>query len=285
MDIPAELLKNMPAYGAFVDTASTLAAVDTVCRQAACPNMLECFSRKHAAFLILGDKCTRACAFCKLSHGQPAPPAEDEPERVADAAARLDLRHVVVTSVSRDDLPDGGARQFARTITAVREKTGATLEVLIPDFLGSYSALKTVTAARPEVLAHNLETVRRLQKSIRPQADYDRSLDVLRAARDLDGQLLTKAGMMLGLGEEDGEILEAMADLQQAGCDILTLGQYRQPSPAHLPVQRFVLGAGFAMLEQAGKQLGFRRVLAGSYVRSSYRAGEVKAFWRDGADA
>jgi lipoyl synthase len=276
MSCPQWLQKQMPDYTLFARTKRQLAGVNTVCSQALCPNIMECYSGKHAAFLILGSNCTRNCRFCNVRHGVPDTPDENEPARVAQAARALGLEHVVVTSVSRDDLPDGGALQFARTILALRQNPGTSVEVLVPDFNGREASLHRVLAASPDVLAHNLETVSRLQALIRPQADYQRSLWLLRKTKEMNGRTLTKSGLMLGLGEEDREVLEAMADLRAAGCDILTLGQYRQPGPGHAAVERFVLEEGFAMYLAAAEEMGFSRVFAGSYVRSSYRAGLVR---------
>jgi lipoic acid synthetase len=274
MPVPAWLLKKMPDYAAFAETEKILAGVSTVCVKAACPNMLECFSRKQATFLILGDRCTRNCAFCHIRQALPLPPDDREPERVAEAAARLRLAHVVVTSVTRDDLPDGGAAHFAGTVKAVKRAGKSFTEVLLPDFRGSREALAQVAEAGPGIIAHNLETVRRLYSRVRPGACYARSLRVLREAKALG--FLTKSGVMLGLGETDEEVRVALADLREAGCDMVTLGQYRQPGPAQPPPARFVLEEGFAALWETAVKLGFRHVLTGSYVRSSYRAGEIR---------
>lgn len=272
--MPGWLLKKMPDHAAFVQTEKILTGINTVCTKAACPNILECFSRKQATFLILGDSCTRRCIFCRIRQATPLPPDDREPEMVAEAALRLRLSHVVLTSVTRDDLSDGGAAHFARTVNAVKRAGGAFTEVLIPDFRGSREALLRVAAARPDIMAHNLETVHRLHPRVRPGACYARSLRVLREAKTLG--FLTKSGLMLGLGETDEEVCEALADLREAGCDIVTLGQYRQPGPAQTPPVRFVLEEGFAKLRHVALQYGFRFVQSGSYVRSSYRAGEIR---------
>ena len=268
-------------------------ALHTVCQGAHCPNQHECFSRGVATFMILGDVCTRDCRFCAVGTGRPAPVDPDEPRRVAEAAARLRLRHVVVTSVTRDDLPDGGAGHFAATIQAIRKHVpGATVEVLTPDFQGVERDLETVLDAAPDVFNHNLETVRRLQKTIRPAADYERSLAVLayaagksevgsrRSAVSIQHpassiqhrRTLTKSGLMVGLGETDEEINEAMADLRRAGVELLTVGQYLAPSAAHAPVVRYVTPAQFEEYARRGTAMGFRNVAAGPLVRSSYMA-------------
>lgn len=275
MSVPQWLLKKMPDFPGFSRTNRIIAGVNTVCRSAACPNILECFSNRHTAFMILGNSCTRNCAFCGVEHGTPLPVDPGEPARVSEAAKELGLAHVVVTSVSRDDLADGGALQFAQTIKALNQVSGMTVEVLIPDFGGNHDSLRRVVDAGPHVIAHNLETVRRLQPIIRPQAGYKRSLEILRQVKSLDKRIVTKSGLILGMGEEDGEILAAMTDLREVGCDILTLGQYRQPGKNQLPVPRFILEEGFAYWHEEGMRLGFSHVFSGSYVRSSYRAGEV----------
>jgi lipoic acid synthetase len=245
----------------------------TVCQEALCPNIAECFDRGTATFMILGDTCTRSCRFCAVGHSRPAPPDPGEPARVAEAASQLGLGHVVITSVTRDDLPDGGAGHFAATIGAVRSRLPeAAVEVLIPDFRGSRAALETVLAAEPEVLNHNLETVVRLYRQVRPQADYRRSLGVLAWAKSQVPKLVTKSGLMLGLGERTGEVLRALYDLRQARCDLLTLGQYLQPTDRQLPVERFVPPAEFASYQAKAETLGFRGVATGPLVRSSHRA-------------
>lgn len=247
--------------------------LQTVCQEARCPNITECFARGTATFMILGDTCTRSCRFCAVGYGRPAPPDPGEPGRVAEAAGALRLGHVVITSVTRDDLPDGGAGHFAATVAAVRSGVPeAAVEVLIPDFRGSRVALETVLAAEPDVLNHNLETVARLYQQVRPQADYQRSLAMLAWAKTLVPKLVTKSGLMLGLGERTGEVLRALYDLRQARCDLLTLGQYLQPTDGQLPVERFVPPAEFASYQDKAESLGFRGVSAGPLVRSSHRA-------------
>lgn len=248
-------------------------ALHTVCQGAQCPNQHECFSRGTATFMILGEVCTRDCRFCAVTAGQPTPPDAGEPDRVAEAARRLGLRHVVVTSVTRDDLPDGGAGLFAATIGALRKRLPtARVEVLVPDFLGRQADLATVLAAGPDVLNHNLETVRRLQRDIRPAADYERSLAVLRFAAAWTPRPTVKSGLMAGLGETDDELFEAMADLRNAGCDLLTIGQYLAPSRRHAPVQRYVPPETFDAYAREAIRLGFGGVASGPMVRSSYNA-------------
>ncbi|MBW1955118.1 MAG: lipoyl synthase [Deltaproteobacteria bacterium] len=247
--------------------------LSTVCQEALCPNRFECFGEKTATFLILGDRCTRNCRFCAVSHGQPALPDPEEPDRVADAAATLGLDFIVVTSVTRDDLEDGGAAQFAKTITAVKKRIpGARVEVLVPDFSGNRDALATVLAAGPDVLNHNVETVRRLYPKVRPEADYDRSVQLLREAAQKAPEIPIKSGLMLGVGETLEEIRETLKNLHAAGCRILTLGQYLQPSPAHLPVFRFVPPETFQDLKETALKMGFTAVAGGPLVRSSYHA-------------
>lgn len=249
------------------------AGLHTVCEEAACPNIGECFEAGTATFLVLGDVCTRACRFCAIAGGRPQPVDREEPLRVAEAVRLLGLRHAVVTSVTRDDLPDGGAGLFAETIAAIRRLSPATgIEVLIPDLRGDWSALDTIMAAGPDVLNHNLETVPRLYRSVRPQAVYQRSLEVLRRAKAASPERTTKSGLMVGLGEEPEELRAAMADLRSVGCDIITLGQYLRPSVMHLAVARFYPPAEFDELARAARAMGFRHVEAAPLVRSSYRA-------------
>jgi lipoic acid synthetase len=245
----------------------------TVCQEACCPNMFECFSNHTATFLILGDHCTRNCAFCAVKHGAASLPDPDEPQRVALAAEEMQLTYVVVTSVTRDDLADGGAGHFAATIRALRERRAAMrVEVLIPDFQGDPAALHSVLAAAPDVLNHNIETVPRLYPTVRPEAVYARSLDLLRAAAAHAARIPTKSGLMLGLGETETEIRQTLADLRQAGCRILTLGQYLQPTPAHHPVAAFVTPEAFARWRREALAMGFDEVASGPFVRSSYQA-------------
>jgi lipoic acid synthetase len=248
----------------------------TVCQEACCPNMFECFSRHTATFLILGDHCTRDCAFCAVKHGPLQPPDADEPRRVAEAASEMGLAYVVVTSVTRDDLPDGGAGQFAATIAALRRRIdGVRVEVLIPDFQGDPEALSIVLDARPDVLNHNLETVPRLYPAVRPQAVYERSLELLAAAARRAGRIPTKSGLMLGLGETDAEIRRSLDDLRGAGCRLLTLGQYLQPGPENHPVVRYVTPDEFGRWRRRALEMGFDEAVAGPFVRSSYLAEET----------
>jgi lipoic acid synthetase len=248
----------------------------TVCESARCPNMGECWDHRTATFMILGNICTRACGFCSVPSGKPlGPPEEDEPERVAEAVAKMGLRYAVVTSVNRDDQPDGGAAIFARTISEIRRRVpGCRVEVLIPDFRGEWSALETVLDARPDVLNHNVETVPRLYREVRKGAIYERSLELLHRAKEFSAETPTKTGMMLGLGETRDEVIAAMSDLAAQRTDILTLGQYMQPDREHLPIVRYVHPDEFAEYKQIGEQMGFKHVESGPLVRSSYHAFE-----------
>ncbi|WP_028325717.1 lipoyl synthase [Desulfatirhabdium butyrativorans] len=246
----------------------------TVCENACCPNQWECYSDQTATFLIMGPVCTRNCRFCAVHNGLPVPVDPEEPGHVAKAAHKLGLRHVVITSVTRDDLPDGGASWFVETIHAVREALpDAGIEVLIPDFQGNGEALNAVLEARPTVLNHNIETVERLYPLVRPMADYRRSLDLLEKAAGHPQGVLVKSGIMVGLGERDAELFDAIADLRSHGCTLLTIGQYLQPSKAHLPVERYVRPAHFDMYREKALKMGFSRVVSGPFVRSSYHAG------------
>jgi lipoic acid synthetase len=249
--------------------------LETVCENARCPNRPECYSRRTATFMILGNICTRPCGFCSVPRGSPEPLADDEPERVAEAALRLGLRHVVITSVTRDDLPDGGADHFYRCILAVRARTGAAVEVLTPDFHGDLHAVDRVLEAEPEVYNHNVETVPRLYRKVRGRAEYQRSLDLLAHAKQRRPQTVTKSGLMLGLGETAGELLDTLADLRASGCDTLTLGQYLAPTLKHIPVVRYVPPAEFDTLAILARSLGFQHVASGPFVRSSYHADEM----------
>jgi len=248
----------------------------TVCKNAQCPNRTECFADGTATFMILGNICTRNCTFCAVVKGKPRPTDPQEPEHLVAAVARLGLRYVVITSVTRDDLPDGGADQFAQTVKAIHNyDPDILIEVLIPDFQGSLSALQTVIDARPAVLNHNVETVPRLYSEVRPLADYRRSIELLKQTKRLDSTQLTKSGMMLGLGESKPEVLTVMSDLRQAGVDFLTIGQYLQPSLSHHDVISYVPLEEFAEYQNAGQVMGFRQVVAGPLVRSSFRAAEA----------
>jgi lipoyl synthase len=253
----------------------------TVCRSARCPNRHDCWSRGTATLMILGDVCTRRCGFCAVTGGQPAAVDPGEPARVAEGARRMALKHVVITSVTRDDLPDGGARAFAATIEAIRaELPAATVEVLTPDFRGSLAALRVVLEAGPDVFGHNLETVRRLQSAVRPQASYETSLDVLRFASTWQPSVAVKSGLMLGLGESAEEVVGAITDLRSAGCRMLTLGQYLAPTRAHRPTVRFAEPAEFDRLAAIARDMGFAGVSAAPLVRSSFEAERMLASTR-----
>ena len=251
--------------------------LNTVCQGALCPNQGECFGRGTATFLILGKTCTRNCTFCAIpTEERPPAPDPDEPRRIAQAAAELGLKHVVITSVTRDDLEDGGAAHFARTVEALKESRGEVIiEILIPDFQGSVEALKTVMDSGPNILNHNLETVPRLYPQVRPQAVYSRSIELLRSAKALAPNRITKSGLMLGLGEEKGEILRVMVDLREVSCDFLTLGQYLRPSGKHHPVVRYVTPEEFEELRVEGEKMGFKAVFSAPLVRSSFHAAKV----------
>ena len=250
----------------------------TVCEEAHCPNVGECWEHRAATFMILGDVCTRNCAYCAVAHGTPRPLDPDEPVRLAAAVQRMGLRHVVITSVDRDDLPHGGAESFAACISEIRRLVpGTSVEVLIPDFKGSEAALSIVVAARPDILNHNLETIDRLYRLARPGGRYPRALELLRRAKEMDPGLLTKSGIICGLGEEWDELLAAMRDLRAQGVDILTLGQYLRPSDRHLPIARYYTPEEFTDLRRLGLEMGYRHVEAGPLVRSSYHAWEQVA--------
>jgi lipoic acid synthetase len=275
--LPAWLKRKLPAGNGnfFTQTLLDDLKLETVCENARCPNRPECWSRRTATFMVLGNVCTRPCGFCSVPKGAPLHVEDDEPARVAEAARRLGLRHVVITSVTRDDLPDGGADHFARCVLAVREVTGAAVEVLTPDFLGDIAAIDRVIAAEPEVFNHNLETVPRLYRKVRGRAEYRRSLDLLDRVKRKAPELVTKAGLMLGIGETVEELFEVFADLRAIGCDVLTLGQYLAPTLKHIPVARFVPPEEFDDIAARARLLGFRQVVAGPFVRSSYHADEM----------
>ena len=250
--------------------------IHSVCQDARCPNISECFSQRTATFMILGNLCTRNCAFCAVGKGKPERPDPLEPERLAGAALELGLKHVVITSVTRDDLLDGGAGHFALVIEAVRVAApGTVIEVLVPDFAGLKEAVSIVTRSRPDIINHNLETVPRLYQAVRPQAVFSRSLQLLAKVKELDSRVYTKSGIMVGLGENFEEVLEVMAELRQVSCDYLTIGQYLQPSAEHYPLQEFVAPEIYQMYREKGLVMGFKDVAAGPYVRSSYHAGEL----------
>jgi lipoic acid synthetase len=247
----------------------------TVCESARCPNRPDCFGRGTAAFMILGDTCTRHCTFCGVKKGRPQNLDPQEPKHIVQAISTLKLSYIVITSVTRDDLPDGGAAQFARTVRAIHDyNREIAVEVLVPDFGGSRSALETVLSAQPAVLNHNLETVPRLYPEVRPQAEYRRSLEVLSRGRLLNDNLLIKSGIMLGLGESQQEVIELMTDLREAGCDVLTIGQYLPPSRKHRELVRYVSPEEFVEYEDIGKDMGFVSVFSGPLVRSSFHAAE-----------
>jgi len=254
-------------------------ALNTVCEEASCPNIGECFHHGTATFLIMGPACTRACPYCDIDfEKKPKPLDPKEPERLAEAVRRMKLNHVVVTSVNRDDLPDGGAGQFARCIEAIRiASPGTTIEVLIPDLCGNWQALELILEAKPEVLNHNTETVARLYRRVRPQGDYQRSLELLRRAKEAAPWTYTKSGIMVGIGETDAEIKEVMMNLRGVDCDILTIGQYMQPTPLHLPVVSWVTPEEFEAWRVFGESVGFLQVVASPLTRSSYHAEQVRA--------
>jgi len=276
--LPKWLKRPLPQSG-MLFTSNILAdlRLETVCESAKCPNRTECWSQKTATIMILGNVCTRPCGFCSVPKGRTEAVATDEPFRVAEAAARLGLAHVVITSVTRDDLPDGGADHFARCVAVIRERTGSTVEVLTPDFLGDCSAIDRVIDSRPDVYNHNLETVPRLYDRVRRNARYGRSLALLARVKKRAPHIPTKSGLMLGLGETRDELLQVCADLRMIGCEMITLGQYLQPTPGHLPVERFVPPEEFEEIGRLARQLGFASVASGPFVRSSYHAGEMVA--------
>ncbi len=284
--LPEWLRIKLPTADTFSRTRSLLNELNlhTVCESAKCPNHWECWSKGTATFMIGGDRCTRACKFCAVSTAKPLPLEADEPMRVAEATRRMGLKHVVITAVARDDVADGGAAHFRQTIEAVRKlNPGIVIEVLTPDFLDQDDALETVLSANPHIFNHNLETVRRLTPSVRHRATYDRSLNVLRKVKAKRGaSIYTKSGLMLGLGEQEDEVLTAMRDLRAAKCDILTLGQYLQPTLHHLPVVEFVTPEKFAQLGEQARAMGFVHVASGPMVRSSYHADEFQLPSRSG---
>lgn len=251
--------------------------LNTVCEGALCPNQGECFGQGTATFLILGRTCTRNCTFCAIpSEKRPPAPDPGEPERIARAAAELGLKHVVITSVTRDDLEDGGASHFAETVRALKKNDSRiSVEVLIPDFQGSFAALEAVVLSSPEIINHNLETVPRLYPEVRPQAEYARSIHLLRRAKEINPEKVTKSGLMLGLGEERKEVREVMADLREVCCDLLTLGQYLRPSGEHHPVRRYIPPEEFEEWGREAEKMGFKGVFSGPLVRSSFHAGQV----------
>jgi lipoyl synthase len=276
--LPQWLRREVPKgnFNHFTDSLLSELKLETVCDNAKCPNRMECYSQKTATFMIMGNVCTRPCGFCAVSRGRPGALEVDEPQRVAEAAARLGLKHVVITSVTRDDLPDGGAEHFYQCVLAVRERTGATVEVLTPDFVQQKDALKRVVEAVPEVFNHNMETVPRLYRRVRgPKSDYQWTLEMLRRIKEMNPAIKTKSGLMLGLGETQEEVLDCLADLLAVGCDFLTLGQYLQPGPKYLPVVEYITPEVFAELGKQAKAMGFKKVASGPFVRSSYHAREM----------
>jgi len=275
---PSWLKRRLPSGPIYGTVCQGLEAqgLHTVCQEAKCPNQWECFSRQTATFLILGSRCTRNCAFCAVGHGPLGPPDPEEPQRVARMARDMALSYVVVTSVTRDDLPDGGADLFAATIHALRDTIpDVRVEVLIPDFQGHPAAIATVVKAGPDVLNHNLETIPELYPRVRPEADYRRSLDLLQQVRDRAPHMMTKSGLMLGLGESAAQVRRTLEDLRAVDCRMVTLGQYLQPTPDHLPVQRYVPPEEFDNWRDVALHLGFQQAASGPLVRSSYQAREL----------
>jgi len=275
---PSWLKKRIPPFQDIQKVKSILEQTDlhTVCEEARCPNLGECFSRGTSTFLILGRVCTRNCGFCAVEHGIPVPPDEAEPQIMAQAVKKMGLQYVVVTSVTRDDLPDGGASLFAKTIQAIRAlDPKIKIEVLIPDFQGDLASLKIVLKESPDVLNHNIETTARLYPEVRPQADYKRSLNLLKKSKGYYSEIFTKSGFMLGLGETHQEVLELLKDLREVGCDFFTIGQYLQPRPDRLPVVRFIHPEEFEEYKRIGEQMGFRAIASGPFVRSSFHASEM----------
>ena len=279
--LPPWLRREIPQGNANHFTAGLMEelGLETVCDSAKCPNRMECYSQKTATFMILGNVCTRPCGFCAVDRGHPAELLADEPQRVAEASHRLGLKHVVITSVTRDDLPDGGAEHYYQCVTAVRERTGARVEVLTPDFVNNYPALDRVIAAAPEVFNHNTETVPRLYRTVRgPKSNYRWTLGLLQRVKDKNPALQTKSGLMLGLGETHEELFDVLADLRDAGVDFLTLGQYLQPGEKYLSVTRYLPPAEFEFLGRAAKTMGFSQVASGPFVRSSYHARDMAEY-------
>ena len=274
--LPRWLKRPLPQAGmAYTNDVIDDLNLETVCESAKCPNRTECWSQQTATFMIGGNVCTRPCGFCSVPKGKTTALELDEPDRVAEAAARLGLKYVVLTSVTRDDLPDGGAEHWYQTVLAVRERTGADVEVLTPDFLGNRDAISRVIESEPDVFNHNTETVPRLYHRVRRNAEYQRTLDLLQQVKQEAPEMPTKSGLMLGLGETRDELLDVCADLRRVGCDMLTLGQYLQPSPEHLPVERYLPPEEFEEIGALTRKLGFRMVASGPFVRSSYHAGEM----------
>ena len=275
---PYWLKKRVPSGHTHEDLSARLncEGLHTVCQEAKCPNIWECFSRKTATFMIMGPLCTRNCSFCAIGHGSSGPPDLREPIKVAEAVKNLKLDYVVITSVTRDDFPDGGASLFAKTVEEIRQRMPDTLiELLIPDFKGNKKAIKTVVNIFPDVLNHNMETVSRLYDSVRPEAKYRRSLNLLKLVKAFDSSIPTKSGIMLGLGEYAEEIFKTFHDLLEAECNLLTIGQYLQPTPEHLPVKRFIHPEEFDYWREIALKMGFAGVASGPFVRSSYQARQL----------
>jgi lipoic acid synthetase len=276
--LPPWFKKRIPAAGVIMEMKHLIGDLNlhTICESAICPNRGDCFSKRTATFLVLGDICTRNCTFCAVEKGVPLPVDQEEPAHLAEAAANLGLRHVVITSVTRDDLPDGGAAHFAKIVSLLKERHSTlTVEVLIPDFRGSLEALKAVADSHPDVINHNVETVPRLYPEVRPMADFGRSLRLLRQTKELESRIVTKSGIMVGLGETREELLEAMEALRGAGCDLLTIGQYLQPTPRHHAVVRYVPPEEFDEYARAGRAMGFTDCASAPLVRSSFNAAEL----------
>jgi lipoic acid synthetase len=276
--LPAWMRKRIPPAGmkSFVQSGIDANRLHTVCKEARCPNRAECFSRGTATFLIMGDSCTRSCRFCAIGKGKPTELDVNEPERISAAVIKLKLSYVVITSVTRDDLADGGAGHFAATIRAVKQSSPELrVEALIPDFRGDINALHSVLESGPDVLNHNTETINRLYPRIRPQADYRQSLELLKRTASYSPAIITKSGLMVGLGESDEEIIETFRDLRDNGCNCVTIGQYLQPSQEQVCVERFVSPEQFERLHYIGLELGFKAVFAGPFVRSSYMAEDI----------
>jgi lipoic acid synthetase len=271
--LPPWLRKRRPAGDLKVLALIKGLGLRTVCQEALCPNLVECFSRGTATFLILGRVCTRGCSFCSVIKGRPSPPDETEPFGVATAVRRMGLRHVVVTSVTRDDLPDGGSNHYGKTIRELKEIEGILVEVLVPDFQGSHEALTTVLESGPDLLSHNVETVPRLYQEVRQGASYERSLGVLEFVKKQCKNIKTKSGIMLGLGESSKEVLNVLSELKEVGCDVITIGQYLQPTRGQTPVKRYLEPEEFVEYKKLAYLMGFQEVEAGPFVRSSYYSG------------
>ena len=282
---PSWIKARIPGGGNYAELKKLMRDLQlhTVCEEARCPNIGECWNSRTATFMILGDVCTRRCMFCAVKKGVPGGIVDtDEPRRLGEAVGYLKLKHIVITSVNRDDLTDGGASVFAECIAEARKhRPGCTVEVLIPDLEGNWDALEVIVQARPEVLNHNTETVSRLYRRVRPYANYQQTLTLLQVSKQLDAQMLTKSGLMVGLGETVTELLETMQDIRNTGCDILTIGQYLSPSSRHLPIQRYYTPEEFDELKEVGIEMGFRHVESGPLVRSSYHAGEQARLEKD----